>query len=128
MFLHSPKRLQYVLGTLYRCSVRSVAFVSSPFNDNSVCITIKSGGYKYGPSSHRIIIKKVTYVTLITDIWPSDLESSDGGFCGCASFSVKGWATTVCSSVCVGRGAAFFYVCFCSSLEACLEACLGICY
>ena len=54
-FLHSPKRLKYVLGTLYRCSVRVVAFVSSPFNDNSVCSTIKSGGYKCGPSSHRII-------------------------------------------------------------------------
>ena len=55
-FLHSPKRLQYVLGTLYPCSVRVVAFVSSPFNDNSVCSTIKLGGYQYGPSSHRIIL------------------------------------------------------------------------
>jgi len=42
-----------------------------------------------------------------SDIWPSDLESSDGGFCGGASFSVEGLATTVCSSVCVGGGAAF---------------------
>ena len=69
-----------------------------------------------------------TYITWITDIWTSDLESPDGGFCGGASFSVKGLATatTVCSSVCVGEGATFFYVCFCSSLEACLEACLGI--
>jgi len=54
-FLHSPKRLQYVRSTPHPCSVRVVAFVSSPFNENSVCSTIKSGGYKYGPSSHRII-------------------------------------------------------------------------
>ena len=52
------------------------------------------------PKDHII----VTYVTWTTDIWPSDLESSDGGFCGGASFSVKGWATAVCSSVCVGGG------------------------
>jgi len=38
-----------------------------------------------------------------------------------ASISVKGRATTVWSLVCVGGGATFFYVCFCSSL-----ACLGI--
>jgi len=92
-FLYSPKRLQYVLSTLYQCSVRVVAFVSSPFNDNSVCCTIKSGGYNYGLSSQ--------------DIWLSALESFDGGFCGGASFSVEGLATTVCSSACVGRGAAF---------------------
>ena len=42
-----------------------------------------------------------------SDIWPSDLESSYGGFCGGASFSVEGLATTVCSSVCVGGGVAF---------------------
>jgi len=42
-----------------------------------------------------------------SDIWPSDLESSDGGFCGGASFPVEGLATTVCPSVCVGGGAAF---------------------
>jgi len=30
------------------------------------------------PKDHII----VTYVTWTTDIWPSDLESSDGGFCG----------------------------------------------
>jgi len=54
-FLHSPRCLQYVLGTLYWCSVRVVAFVSSLFNDNSVCSTIKSEGYKCGPSSYRII-------------------------------------------------------------------------
>ena len=63
-------------------------------------------GYKYGPSSHQDHII-VTDVTWITDIWPSDLESSVVRFCGGASFSVKGWATTVCSSVCVVEGAAF---------------------
>jgi len=41
-----------------------------------------------------------------SDIWPSDLKSSDGGFCGGASFSVEGLATTVFSSVCVGGEAA----------------------
>jgi len=62
--------------------------------------------------SFRAIVEKnnaqTVYITWITDIWPSDLESSDVGFCGGASFSVKGWATSVCSSVCVGGGATFF--------------------
>jgi len=47
------------------------------------------------------------YVTWITDIWPSDLESPDGGFCDGASFSVEGFTTTVCFSVCLCGGAAF---------------------
>ena len=67
-------------------------------------LTHKRSLSEFRCSSHKL----VTYVTWITDIWPSDVESSNGGFCSRGSFLVKGWATIVCSSVCVGGGAAFF--------------------
>jgi len=70
-------------------------------------------GKKISIAQRAIVEKKLThrlhnYITWITDIWPSDFESSDVGFCSGASFSVKGWAKTVCSSVCVGGGVTFF--------------------